>query len=73
MDRAPVYVKLEEYKDIVDLVSLAREKLQQAKMLLGNIQELKRQEDQELMNWARQLTEAEQSMSQIDKSLMEPK
>ena len=33
----PVFVKLDEYKDLTEIVSLAREKLQQAKRVLNNI------------------------------------
>ena len=70
--KAPVFVKLEEYKDIMDIVGLMREKIGQAKFLLDKIAELKTQEDQELAAWAKELDEVEASLGQVDKSLGEP-
>ena len=70
--KAPVFVKLDEYKDIMDIVGLMREKIGQAKFLLDKIAELKTQEDQELAAWAKELDEVEQSLGQVDKSLGEP-
>jgi len=71
-EKAPVFVKIEEYKDIVDIMALIREKLRQAKFLLDKIAELKAQEDSELSTWAKELEDVESRMSSIDKALLEP-
>jgi len=70
--KAPVFVKLDEYKDIMDIVGLMREKIGQAKFLLDKIAELKAQEDRELGAWAKELEEVEQSLGNVDKALGEP-
>ena len=70
--RAPVFVKIDEYKDIVDIIVLMREKLRQAKFLLDKIAELKAQEDAELATWAKELEDVEARVSSVDKSLSEP-
>ena len=70
--KAPVFVKIDEYKDIMDIMSLMREKLRQAKFLLDKIAELKAQEDSELATWAKELEDVEARVSTIDKTLMEP-
>lgn len=70
--KAPVFVKIDEYKDIVDIMVLMREKLRQAKFLLDKIAELKAQEDAELSTWAKELDDVEARVSSIDKSLLEP-
>lgn len=70
--RAPVFVKIDEYKDIVDIMVLMREKLRQAKFLLDKIAELKAQEDAELATWAKELEDVEARVSSIDKSMSEP-
>ena len=70
--RAPVFVKIDEYKDIVDIMVLMREKLRQAKFLLDKIAELKAQEDAELATWAKELEDVEARVSAVDKSLSEP-
>lgn len=70
--KAPVFVKIDEYKDIVDIMTLMREKVRQAKFLLDKIAEMKAQEDQELATWAKELEEVESSIGSIDRTLMEP-
>lgn len=70
--KAPVFVKIDEYKDIMDIMTLIREKLRQAKFLLDKVAELKAQEDQELATWAKELEDVETRVSSIDKSLFEP-
>ena len=70
--KAPVFVKIDEYKDIVDIMSLMREKIRQSKFLLDKIAELKTQEDQELATWAKELENVEHSITSIDKILFEP-
>ncbi len=70
--RAPVFVKIDEYKDIVDIMTLMREKLRQAKFLLDKIAELKAQEDSELATWAKELEDVEARVSSVDKTLSQP-
>ncbi len=70
--RAPVFVKIDEYKDIVDIMTLMRDKLRQAKFLLDKIAELKAQEDSELATWAKELEDVEARVSSVDKTLSQP-
>lgn len=72
MDKAHVFVKIEEYKDIMDLVNLMREKIHHSKRLLDQIAQLKKQEDQELASWAKELEDIENRVATIDKTLLEP-
>lgn len=73
MEKAPVFVKIDEYKDIMDIMSIMREKIRQAKMLLDKIAELKSQEDAELSTWAKELEDVETRVSTIDRTLSEPR
>ena len=72
MQETPVFVKLDEYKDVTDIVNLAREKVQQAKAVLNRIQQLKSQEDAEFESWQNELSEIENKIEDIDKKLMVP-
>ncbi len=72
MDKAPVFVKMEEYKDIMDVVSLMREKINQAKFLLDKIAQLKAEEDGQLATWAKEVESVEASVATVDKALTEP-
>lgn len=67
-----VYVRIDEYKDIIDLVNLMRAKIQQARYVLNRIAELKRQEDAEIDSWSTELDNVEERIDIIDKKLTEP-
>ncbi|HLC33286.1 MAG TPA: hypothetical protein VJJ82_05650 [Candidatus Nanoarchaeia archaeon] len=67
--KAPVFVKIEAYKDIMDITALMREKVKQAKFLLDKIADLKAQEDAQLATWAKELESVEGSIASIDRSL----
>ncbi|MBD3203323.1 hypothetical protein GF327_03455 [Candidatus Woesearchaeota archaeon] len=68
-----VFVKIEEYKDILDIIELLKEKLNEANDILGKINDLKNQEDSELELWRNGLNDVERKLNFIDQSLFEPK
>lgn len=70
--RAPVFVKVEEYKSILQLLDGIKQRLAQAKNLLATVNELKQQEDQQLEAWARDIDDVEERLNSVDKSLLEP-
>ena len=41
MPEMPVYVKIDEYKDVLDLIKMIKNKLAEAKELLSRVNELK--------------------------------
>lgn len=69
---APVFVKIDDYKDILDVLSLIKDKLDEAKRTLGDINNLKNEEDSELAMWSSTLNEIEKKLGNIDKTLFEP-
>lgn len=69
---AHVFVKVDDYKDVLDVLELIKEKLGQAKETLVDIQELKKEEDSELDLWRSTLDELEEKVHNIDNSLFEP-
>jgi len=72
MSEMPVFVKIEEYKDALDLLELIKAKVEQSKEVLGKINELKNQEDEELDAWKSSLDEIDRKISEIDNSLLAP-
>ncbi|MBN2422690.1 hypothetical protein JXB41_05655 [Candidatus Woesearchaeota archaeon] len=68
-----VFVKIDEYKDILDIVGLIQEKVKEAKTILGKINDLKNQEDAELELWKNGLNDVERKLNFIDQTLFEPK
>jgi len=71
-EEASVFVKVDDYKDVLDVISLIKDKLEQARKTLGDINELKKEEDSELDLWTSTLDELEEKMHNIDGFLFEP-
>ena len=69
MNNTPVFVKIEEYKDLLDIMNLTEEKLKKAKELLEKIKTLKGQEDAALEAWRQELENVDSRVSEIGKRL----
>lgn len=72
MGEAPVFVKIEDYKDILDVLDLIKDRLAEAKRTLADINELKNDEDSELELWSSTLGEIDKKLEDIDRTLFEP-
>lgn len=68
----PVFVKVEEYNEVLDLVRVIRKKLDEAKETLLKIHDLKNEEDHQVEMWQNTLSEVEKKIDFIDHSLSEP-
>jgi chromosome segregation ATPase len=64
-----VYVKIEAYKDMIDVLSLTKSKLRQARDILERIAELKAKEDERLDTWLKELDDVEAKLEDIDRRL----
>jgi D-Tyr-tRNAtyr deacylase len=60
-----VFVKVDEYKDIIDILSMTTEKMQLVKSLLEKINKLKVEEDQEIDKWNREVSDIDSRLQQI--------
>ena len=69
---APVFVKIEDYKDILDVLELIKDRLNEAKRTLADINEMKNDEDEELEMWSSTLNEIEKKIEGINGTLFEP-
>lgn len=72
MDEMPVFVKIDDYKQIVDVLHVTQEKLRKAKLLLAKINELKAQEDAEIDTWTNEVEEIDERLEHVNKTLLEP-
>ncbi len=68
----PVFVKIDEYREILDVMDLVKSKLEQARSALKKIEDLKIQEDNEIQEWHKDIEDIEQKIAQIDGELFEP-
>lgn len=69
----PVFVKINEYNEVLEVIDLLIDKLQKAKGIMAKINELKNEEDTELELWQAELEEIEKKLSFVDKSLFKTK
>ncbi len=67
-----VFVKIDDYKDVLDIMNMIKNKLGDAKNTLNEVNRLKNEEDAELELWQTSLEEAERRIMYIDKALFEP-
>lgn len=71
-EEMPVFVKIEEYEEVLDVMNLIKNKIEDAKKTISKINELKNEEDSELEMWRATLEEIERKTEFIDRSLFEP-
>ena len=71
MGEAPVFVKIEDYRDILEILDLIKGRLEEAKRVLADINELKNDEDSELEKWSIALNEIEQKVEEVDRNIFE--
>ncbi len=69
---SPVFVKIDEYKDVLEIIGVVKDKIEEARSTLGKINELKNDEDSELELWNSKLEEIEKKIEFIDRSLFQP-
>ena len=72
MDRMPVFVKIDEYDNVLELVRAVRKRIDEAKETLGRIHDLKNEEDHQLEMWQNSLAEVEKKVEFIDQAFNEP-
>ena len=69
---APVYVKVDEYKEILDVLEMIKGKIKEIKSTLNEINNLRTEEDSDLQVWNNALADIERKIEGIDKMLFEP-
>ena len=67
----PVFVRIDEYKDVIEILEVIKNKLDQAKKTLARINELKNQEDSEIALWQNNIADIEKRLELIDNALFE--
>ena len=67
--RNAVFVKLTEYKEILDVLELIKSKIHEAKDTINNLNDLKNKEDAEIQKWAHSFSDLEGKAADIDSLL----
>tara|TARA_Y100000310_G_scaffold89923_1_gene87081 strand:- start:41092 stop:41319 length:228 start_codon:yes stop_codon:yes gene_type:complete len=72
MDQMPVFVKVDEYNDVLNLLKLIHHKLEDAKSTLLKVHDLKNEEDHQIELWQNSLNEVEKKVDFLNHALSEP-
>jgi len=70
METAPVFVKIDEYKNVLDIIQVLKGKVRESKNLLESLHKMKMEEDSELEEWSAELDEIEKRIESVDKNLL---
>ena len=68
----PVYVKVDEYKEILEVLGMIKSKIKDIRATLGSINALRNEEDAELAAWNNTINEIEKKIGGIDRMMFEP-
>lgn len=71
MDNTPLFIKIDDYKDVIDILRLLKVKVKDGKDLLAEINTLKNEEDVELAQWGQELLDVERKLDTLEKSLFQ--
>lgn len=66
---APVYVRIQEYDEVLTTIETVKRKLADAHGQMKKLQELKAQEDKEVASWAASLAEVQQKLDTLETNL----
>ena len=69
---APIFVKIDEYKEILDVLDIVKGKIKEIRDTLGSINTLRNEEDAELAMWNNTINDIEKKIDGIDKMMFEP-
>ena len=68
----PVFVKVDEYKEILDVLDMIKGKMEEIKETLDSVNNLRNEEGAELAMWNNTINEIEKKIDSIDKIMFEP-
>lgn len=69
--KSSVFVRIDRYRELYDVIRQIRAKLNDAKQVLSRIKDLKSQEDRELESWEKELATVEQKLSEVSGAMTE--
>jgi len=69
---AAVFVKIDDYKDVLDVLDLIKGKVQEIRSTLESLNQLRKEEDNEMQQWYNMIGDIEKKIENIDKMMVEP-
>ncbi len=72
MDKSlPVFVKIADYREVLNIVDVMKQKLKETTQTLEKIKELKAEEDREIQEWEKNIVEISRRLAFIDSAFFE--
>jgi chromosome segregation ATPase len=71
MENVPIYVKVDKYKELTEVLKTINNKLQQVDKTIAKINELKAQEDTQLQQWNDNLSDIKARLEKINNAFYE--
>ena len=68
---APVFVKVDDYKEILDVLDMVKGKISEIRDTLAGINELRNEEDSEVSMWSGTMDDIEKKIEEIDRMMFE--
>jgi len=65
----PVFVKVEKYKEIMDIINVIDKKIGNVKQILSDLDELKSREDDEIANWQKNIEDVGRKLDSLKEEL----
>lgn len=66
----PIFIKLDEYNELTDILNIIKVKIAEAKEAISRVNQLKQEEEAEIEIWARELEDVEKRMAVVDTNLI---
>lgn len=71
--KAPIFIKIDQYREVVELMGVIRNKINEVKVNLNKIQEIKAQQESELAMWNSKIHDIEEKIKAIDNVILAPR
>ena len=65
----PVFVKIDTYKEILDVVDVINKKIVNVKQLIAQLDDLKNKEEAEIMSWEKNMEEITHKIESLKEEL----
>jgi chromosome segregation ATPase len=68
-DSNPVFVKIDKYKEILDIIEVVDKKITNVRQIISDLNELKAKEEEEIMTWEKNVEEISHKIGSIKDEL----
>jgi len=72
-DEMPVFIKIDNYKEVIELLHVIQGKIDEAKDYLDRIHDLKNAEDEKINQWVEVVRNLDKKVDFVNMTLVKPK